>query len=440
VIVAALAVAALATAPVPLLDAPKADSVAVAGDAVLVARHAARGRVLVDALPVAGGAPRRLLDAAGPAKGWGATADVSASSQRVAVRVFASRLGNEAEEQFRWSFYTGPVAGPLRLEYTSRGKGFIPFEAAVDGDRVLLAEGRLASFATRLRVFDPGVPPRVLPWGGLVSPPIALAGSHVAYAGSTQHGGDAIINRVFVADLETGAHQVSITDRQAIGADVTADGRVVADRDDGLIAAAPGVRRTVLPGSRGLYQPRFAGTSVAALQRSRFGAVRPVALDAGATRPRALGVPSFEIADLDADERGVTWIGNGCVLYAPVGAPAPAEPPAGPCPRAEVALERVDTKLHGRTVRLRLACVAAAAGGCRGTTILRRRGAAIGRTTFRIPAGSARPVAVVLGRRAAQAIRRAIEGPKGFALLGLDLAVRDGRASEPRAHIVIDQL
>jgi hypothetical protein len=79
-------------------------------------------------------------------------------------------------------------------------------------------------------------------------------------------------------------------------------------------------------------------------------------------------VPSFEIADLDADERGVTWIGNGCVLYAPVAAPAPAEPPAGPCPRAEVALERVDTKLHGRTVRLRLACVAAPAGGCRGTT------------------------------------------------------------------------
>jgi hypothetical protein len=159
---------------------------------------------------------------------------------------------------------------------------------------------------------------------------------------------------------------------------------------------------------------------------------------AAAARP--LSVPSFEIADLDADERGVTWIGNGCVLYAPVAAPAPAEPPAGLCPRAEVALERVDTKLHGRTVRLRLACVAAPAGGCRGTTILRRRGAAIGRTTFRIPAASARRVAVVVGRRAAQAIRRAIAGPKGFVLLGLDLTVRDGRASEPRAHIVIDDL
>jgi hypothetical protein len=214
----------------------------------------------------------------------------------------------------------------------------------------------------------------------------------------------------------------------------------VADREDGLVTAAPGVPRTVLPGSRDLYQPRFAGTSIAALQRGRFGAVRPVVIDAGAPRSRALGVPSFEIADLDADERGVTWIGNGCVLYAPVGAPAPAEPPAGPCPRAEVALERVDTKLHGRTVRLRLECVAAPAGGCRGTTILRRRGTAIGRTTFRIAAGSARPVGVVIGRRAAQAIRRAIEGPKGFALLGLDLSVRDGRASEPRAHIVIDQL
>jgi hypothetical protein len=141
VIVAALAAAALAAAPAPLLDAPNADSVAVAGNEVVVARHAARGRVLVDAIPVQGGAPRRLVDVPGRGKGWASSAAVSASAQRVAVRVVSSRLREQGAEHLRWSFYTGPIAGPLQLEYTSRGKGFIPFEADVDGNRVLLVEG-----------------------------------------------------------------------------------------------------------------------------------------------------------------------------------------------------------------------------------------------------------------------------------------------------------
>jgi hypothetical protein len=355
------------------------------------------------------------------------------------VRVVSSRLREQGAEHLRWSFYTGPIAGPLQLEYTSRGKGFIPFEADVDGNRVLLVEGKFTLFETRLRLFEPGVAPRVLPWASLVSPPIALAGEHVAYAGSTQSDGDAILNRVFGVNLETGAKEVAITDRTAVGVDVTADGRVVTDRGDGLVTAAPGGPTTVLPGSAKLYLPSFAGTSVAALQRVSHGAVRPVVLDSGATRARAVGVPSFEIQALDADERGVAWIGNGCVLYAPVGAPAPAEPPAGPCPRAEVVLGNVDSRLHGRNVRLEVSCIAAPADGCRGSVILRLRGAVIGREKFRAPAGSLGGASVTIDRRAGERIRRTVKR-KGFALLGLDIRLRGGRPPEPGTKIVIDKV
>jgi hypothetical protein len=440
---AALAAAALASAPVPLVDAPNADSVAVAGNEVVVARHGARGRVVVDAIAIQGGATRRLLSAAGPGRGWTARAEVSASSERVAVRVFASRLRarGDGADRIQWRLYAGPVAGPLTLEYrNTRGTGFVPIQAAVYGDRVLLLEGKLTLFETRLRLFVPGAAPRVLPWGTLVSPPIAFAGGHVAYLGSTQSGGDATLNRIFVANLETGAREVAIPDGQAIGADVTAAGHVVTDRGNrGLIAAAPGVPPATLPGSAKLYGPAFAGTGVAALQRVRHGAVRPVVLDPGATAPRPVGVPSFDILALDADENGIAWIGNRCVIYAPVGALAPAEPPAGPCPRAEVALEDFDTTLHRRTVRLRLACVAAPAGGCRGSAILRRRGAVIGREKFRILAGGAGSVSVLLDRRAARAIRRVVASPTGFALLGLGLRVRDGRPSDPGTKVVINR-
>jgi hypothetical protein len=54
--------------------------------------------------------------------------------------------------------------------------------------------------------------------------------------------------------------------------------------------------------------------------------------------------------------------------------------------------------------------------------------------------GRQRPARGGGGRPPRRAGDPAIQGPKGFALLGLDLSVRDGRASEPRAHIVIDQL
>ena len=159
--------------------------------------------------------------------------------------------------------------------------------------------------------------------------------------------------------------------------DVAADGRVVADFAGGLVTRHRARRRPSLPGSKRLYKPRFNGTSVAAVERTSFsGTVRPSVLDPGATAPRPVGVRTSDIVTLDANDQGVAWIGNGCVLFAPTGSSAPTEPPVGPCPRAEVTLDGADQTLHGRSVRMVATCVAAPASGCVGRATLRFHGVA----------------------------------------------------------------
>jgi hypothetical protein len=426
-----------AAAPVALLDAPNATGVALAGSEVLVARTGARGRLAVEALPTTGGAPRMLLTDPGFGKGWAAAADVRASTQRVAVRV---NYGTSRSQALHWRLYTGPLAGPLQLEYQTGANGWSPDDVAVDGDRVVVLESRLTSTqAPRLRLFQPGAAPRVLAWGSATAPPLALAGTHIAFSGSSSTGPNAPLNRVFVADLETGAHQVAVRDSSALVVDVTPNGRVVADSDRGLLTAAPGAPTTVLPGSADLYYPRFAGASVAALQRGRFGAVRPAVLDPGASAPRAVGVPSFTIDSLDAGDAGVAWLGNGCVLFAATTGAAPAEPPAGPCPRAEVALTRVDGRLHGRVVRLRFACVAAPVAGCGAKAALRLHGV-IGRKQFHAAPGTAARVSIRLTRRGARRVRRAVHSKHGFALIRLRVSVQDGRSDDNQSTVVIDRV
>jgi hypothetical protein len=437
---AALLVAPAAQAdPVPLLDAPTAQDIALAGNEVIVPRPGARGRVTVDAVSVTGAAPRRLLTASGPGKGWGANPFVSASPTRVAVTVFYDKPNLRLGDGVQWRLYTGPITGPLRLEYSARRKGWHPIDTAVDGDRVLVSEGKFTLFGTRLRLFEPGAAPRVLPWGNGVDAPIALAGDHLAYAGSSQSGADAPFNRVFVADPLTGVRQVSMAVSDPGELDVAADGRVVVDYRNGLVSAAPGVPKATLPGSKRLFKPRFTGAAVAAVERtSFFGTVRPVVLDPGAAAPRPVGVPTGDIQTLDGNDQGVAWIGNGCVLFAAAGSSAPSEPPAGPCPRAEVQLDGADQTLRGRRVRMVATCVAAPASGCVGRARLRFHGAA-GSAPFDVAAGARQLFNMTISQRAARLVRQRVHR-KGFAVLPLRTQLQDGRPSEADRVVLIDKL
>ncbi len=434
-----LIVPAAQAAPVALLDAPNAQDIALAGSDVIVPRTGARGRLTVDAVSTTGGATRRLLSASGPGKGWGASAQVSASEQQVAVSVFYDKPNLKLGDAVKWRLYVGPISGPLRLASSSGRNGFHPIDTAVEGNRVFVDEGKFTLFGTRLRLFEPGVAPRVLSWGSGVDAPIAIAGDHLAYLGSTKTGADAPLNRVFVADPLTGAQQVGMAVNDAGELDVAADGRVVADFAGGLVTQAPGAAKTVLAGSKRLYKPRFNGASVAAVERTSFsGTVRPSVLDPGATVPRAVGVRTSDIVTLDGNDQGVAWIGNGCVLFAPTGSGAPSEPPAGPCPRAEVTLDGADQTLHGRSVRMVATCVAAPASGCAGRATLRFHGVA-GHGRFDAASGARQKFTVRLTKRAARLVRQRVKR-KGFAVLPIGTSLKDGRPSEAGRVVLIDKV
>jgi hypothetical protein len=423
--------------PIALLDAPSAQDIALAGSEVIVPRTGARGRLTVDAVGIQGGAPRRLLTASGPGQGWGASALVSASPTRVAVTVFYDKPNLRLGDAVQWRLYTGPIGGPLALEYTAGRKAWHPIETGVDGDRVFVNEGKFTLFATRIRLFEPGAAPRVLPWANGIDAPIALAGEHLAFAGSSRNGTDAPLDHVFVADPLTGARQLSMSVSDPGGIDVAADGRVVADYRNGLVSAAPGVPKATLAGSKRLFLPQFTGSSIAAVERSTFGAVRPAVLDPGATAPRAIGVLTADIQTLDGNDQGVAWVGNGCVLFAAAGSGTPAEPPAGPCPRAEVEVDGADQTLHGRSVRMEAMCLAAPAPGCAGRATLRFRGTA-GSAPFAAAAAARQLFTVRISKRAARLVRARVHRA-GFAILPIRTSLHDGRPEAGRV-VLIDKL
>ena len=424
--------------PIALLDAPTAQDIALAGNEVIVPRPGARGRVTVDAVSVAGWPPRRLLDAAGPGKGWGASPFVSASPTRVAVQVFYDKPNLKLGDAVEWRLYTGPIAGPLQLEYTAHRKDWHPIDVAVDGDRVFVNEGKFTLFTTRMRLFEPGAAPPVLTWANGVDAPIALADGHLAFAGSSQTGGDGPLNRVFVVDPLTGARQLTMPVNDPGGIDVAADGRVVADYRNGLISAAPGVPKATLPGSRSLFLPQFTGSAIAAIERTRSGSVRPSVLDPGATAPRPIGVLTSDIQTLDANDGGVAWLGNGCVLFAAASSARPSGPPAGPCPRAEVQLVGSDQKLHGRTVRMTAVCVAAPPSGCVGRATLRFRGSG-GSARFDVAPGQRKVFSIRLTARTARLVRARVRN-HDFAVLSIGLSVRDGRSPDAGNVVLIDKV
>src|SRR4051812_48317907 len=128
----ALAAAPARAAPVPLLNAPNAQDVALAGTDVIVARTVTGGGVLVDAVPSQGGAARRLLTL--PPRGHRSISDVlvAASPPRVAVVIGFRHVEGR--------LYTGPPTGPLQLDIQGSGSALFPIDAAVDGDRILLVE------------------------------------------------------------------------------------------------------------------------------------------------------------------------------------------------------------------------------------------------------------------------------------------------------------
>ena len=437
VIAAALLAPAPAGAePVALLDAPRAKSVALAGDDVVVGRAGDDGRVRVDAVPRAGGPARRLLTADVTTPDVTSDVWVVASPQLVAALVYLDHLSGEAE----WRLYSGPPSGPLALRRSVkfRPRAWMPVSASADADRLLLDEVRLRPLGSRSRVLGPGTDEPV-PWGGVMLES-ALSGERVAFVGSRSGISRARIDHLFVIARRTGAVEASAKlrpdeDIEGGDLDLAPDGRAVAAVDGTLLTVAPGVAPARRPG--GFAAPRFSGAGLAALQSGRFDTRAPVVLDPGAPA-RALDIASADVEGFDADGAGAAWIANGCVRYAPRDSGPPAEPPAGPCPRAEVVHEEGDQVLRGRRLRVLITCIAAPASGCRGTALLGRRGR-YGRGAFAVAAGKRRTIEVRVTDRGMRLVRRMRERVHEGPLLELSARVRDGRA-HGTGHVAIDRV
>jgi hypothetical protein len=397
---------ASAAGPVPLLASRTVQDIAVAGPDVIVSRAGPLGTVRVDALPTGGGPARPLLSTAPRGDEWDVFTTVAASPQRVAaVAVFVSPAG-----EISGRLYTGPPRGPLTLE----PRDGVPFDVAVDGDRVLVVNG--SEQVDQLRLLAPGAAVRRVQLTDPLTGFFAFAGERVAF-GSEE--------RLVLVDLATGSRVLSVRADDFAHLDVAANGTIIADGDDiGVFTVMPSGLRQGVPDGEFLTNPRFAGRAIAAIEESRFEAGRPVVLPPGAIHPRPIGLPSATIEDIDADARGVAWIAHGCVQYATVDAVAPAEPPAGPCARAEVDVHNASFTSRGRTIRLVAQCIAAPAAGCNGTVAVRGHGIR-GRGSFHSEPGRERRFSVRFTRRSVRRIRHEVRRDDG-AFLSMTTRLTDG--------------
>ena len=424
--------AGAAASPRALLDAERAQDVAVAGGEVLVAASTSRGGARLSAVPAVGGPARVVFEVPPRGRGWTSVLRLASSAQLTALLVAAM----DPHGYFRdWRVYSGPPAGPLalvqRVRRARRRRVWTPMDVDVHGDRMLVHELRQPGFAFRLVVRAPdGTAPPVAQ--GRFGAPTAVAGEQVAYL---------IRSLIRIVDwrpgrlsgsIDVGRHSGDIEDRHL---DMTDGARVVAAIDGRLMTGAPGVPAQELPGSggvAGLSSPRFAGERVAALAPARLGAERPVVIDPVAGTLRAVGPPSIELTGLAANDTTVAWLANGCVLAADASGAAIQldAPPAGPCPRAEVDLGQEGDRVRGRVLRVPVICVAAPAPGCRGEVLLGKGGWA-GRGRFQVPPGERRSVRVRLSGRGIAQVRRHLR-LYPVAEFEMSARVEDGRLVPPR--------
>jgi hypothetical protein len=418
-----------------LLDAPRAEEVAVAGGEVLVAATTDHGAVRVTAVPLAGGPAVRRLTVRSPGRDWIAFTRLVSSDRLAAVLV----TFDDPEGNFRVSrVYAGPPQGPFslvrRVHRPARETVWIPVDVDVHADRLLIQEARLPDLAFRFTVRSPDAAPvrrRQRPVGSNT----ALAGDLVANLRLRRGAPPSF----WLVDWRTGEVRDSIglgehsEDMRGRDLDLTEDGRLVAVLDGRLVSASPGETVRVLPGAEGgsrFSSPRFAGDRVAVLAGGPFDTYRPYIVHPAAGTRRAVGPPSTELDSIAAGEGTVAWLANGCVIAveADVSSSVDALPP-GPCPRAEVLVEEGDQVVRGRTLRVVVTCVAAP-DGCRGAALLGRGGwAGIGR--FRVAAGDGRSVRIRISPRGMRSIWRQLS--RGYPLdLSLDARMPDGRVGDGR--------
>jgi hypothetical protein len=246
--------------PRALLDAPRAQDVAVAGAEVLVAASTSRGGVRLSTIPAVGGPARVVLEVPPRGRGWTSVLRLASSAQLSALLVAHFDPNGYPRD---WRVYAGPPAGPLalvqRVRRTGLARTWTPLDIDIHGDRLLIQELRQPWFSFRLTVRAPDGTAPPVPQGRF-GMPTAVAGDLLAHLGTRGRAdGRAFIRLVdwrtgrLSSLMEIARPSEDIEDRHL---DMTDGGRVVAAIDGRLLTGAPGVPVQELPGSGGVGGPK----------------------------------------------------------------------------------------------------------------------------------------------------------------------------------------
>ncbi len=359
---------------------------ALSGGAAILARTSGK-TVIVNRVPVAGGAATKLLSAPGQ------VLEVAASEQRVAV-LLSTKAG--------YRVYAGPATGPLTLVPAKN-----PYGIDVAGDTVMVLGDAIVAVAPdgSRRTLD--FPERAAAF--------EFGGDFVAFTErKADEAEDSPTGELRERNWRTGETVRSLDLGEATGVidtDVRDDGGLLLELDDGRM-------HTLLPGEElkdlgkdpsldGQARHRWAGGSYTV----------PVGNGTFATPSlagRAFGLPSAQVQDLYSDGTTAVWQADGCALTADLDDPVSHRIAAGACRLSEAVVVPPYAKPRGRRVKVRLRCLVATGTRCRGIVRAPELRRAV---RVSIPAGEARTLRLPLRRKAKEVVH-------------VRIALRGGRVRE----------
>lgn len=373
-------------------------------------------------------------------------------SAGVAVKLDASpavsaALFSTLDQNPLMAAFTGPPLGPLAPLGPLRGLTsgeFVPFDVQIAGDRLFVLEQRINPRAARLTLRDAS-------GAGAVVTSLALAredrpvvaGELVAVVRRPVRPAAGRRSEVTIQGWRTGAgRRVVNVPTEVESMDLHPAGRIVVNDVRGTIGeiGVDGAFRRITRSGR---LAAYAGNAIVYVTGGRVQQL----MVAGRDRlPRPLGVPSAEIDGFAADARHVVWSAHGCLLVADLSAGSSLQLPPGPCPRAEVALDRQASSIRlraGGRVVVPVRCVAAPAEGCRGrvgltanaVTSTRTSKTRLGSAALRIAPGARKSISVRLSDHGAALVRGKSTPPEFFGLqaeVRVEAVDRAGRRSVRR--------
>jgi hypothetical protein len=322
----------------------------------------------------------------------------------------------------------GPPLGPLTPLAPLRGLTsgeFVPVDLQVVGDKLFVLEQRIDPREARLTVRDAG---------GASAPVTSLtltredrpviAGELVAVARRPSIPVAGRRGEVTIQGWRTGAAaRIVRVPIEVASMDLRPDGHILVSDVRGTIGelGLDGAFRRITRSGR---SPAYAGRDIVYVTGDR---VQQLMVAGPGRVPRPLGVPSAGIDGFAVDGQRAVWSAHGCLLVTDLRAPATLSLPPGPCPRAEVALDRQVSSMRlqsGGRVVVPLRCIAAPTEGCRGRVrltanvvtgkqVLKTR---LGSAPLRIAPGARRAITVRLSGRAAAVVRDKSTPPEFFGL------------------------